>query len=354
MALVGQVGDVRFLGVVAVAVLEFGVDEPLHAGRERQHGRGLDAGLPDLGQAPDHLGAFRVLGVVQPHRDEHQQAPAHVLGRHERQRRHVVLERGVPADRAGQGGHHVRVAAQRGGRLLRLVDRDPDAHHRAEIVGPEGEAGDDAEVAAATPQRPEQVGMRVRGDLDYLAAGQDELQGDEVVAGQAVLAGEPADAAAQRQAGHAGLGHDPGRDDEPVRRGGRVDVAEQAAAARVHQLAFGIDGHLAQAGQVDGQAAVRHGLAGHVVAAAADRGREPVLAGHGDRGHHVLGAGAAQDQAGTPVDHGVPDQPRLFVVRVVGADDVALEDPGQVLGDAQSQLLVNSRRDDRGRRRCRR
>ena len=189
------------------------------------------------------------------------------------------------------------------------------------------------------------------GDLDHLAAGQDDLQGDEVIAGQAVLTGEPADAAAQRQAGHAGLGHDPGRDDEPVWTGGRVDVAEQAAAARVHQLAFGIDGHLAQAGQVDGQAAVRHGLARHVVAAAADRGRQPVLAGHGDRGHHVLGAGAAQDQAGPPVDHGVPDQPRLLVVRVVRADDVALERPGQVLGDAQSQLLVDAHADTWARRR---
>ena len=126
-----------------------------------------------------------------------------------------------------------------------------------------------------------------------------------------------------------------------MRRRGGVHVAEQAAAARVHQLAFGVHGDLAQPGQVDGQAAVRHGLACHVVAAAPDRGRQAVLAGHVDRGHHVTGAGAAQDQAGAPVDHGVPDQPRPLVVRVVRADDVAFEGSGQVLGDAQSQLLVS-------------
>jgi hypothetical protein len=149
-----------------------------------------------------------------------------------------------------------------------------------------------------------------------------------------VLAGKPADAAAQRQTRHAGLGHDPGRDDEPVRRRRGVDVAEQAAAADVHQLVLGIDAHLTQAGQVDGQAAVRHGLARHVVTAAPDRGRQAVLTGHVDRGHHVLGAGAAQDQAGPPVDHGVPHSPRPFVVGVVRADDVALEASGEFIGDA--------------------
>ena len=259
-----------------------------------------------------------------------------------------MLERGVPADVARQGGHDAGVLAQRGGRLLRLVDRDADAHHRAEVVGAEGEAGDDAEVAAAAAQRPEQLGVGVGVDLDDLAAGQDELEGDEVVAGQAVLAGEPADPAAEREAGHAGLGHDPGRDDQPVRRGRGVDVAEPAAAARVHQLALRIDGDLAQPGQVDGQAAVRHGLARHVVAAAADRRRQAVLAGHADRGHHVLGAGAAQDQAGAPVDHGVPEQPGPLVLGVVRADDLALERAGQLLGDAQSQLLVNCRRGRQG------
>ena len=252
--------------------------------------------------------AGRVLGVVQPHRHQHQQPLAHVLRRDEGQGGHVVLERGVPADITTQGGHHGRVAAQRVCGMFRLVDRHPDAHHRAEVVGLEGEAGDDAEVAAAAAQRPEQLRVADRADLDDLAAGQDDLQGHEVVAGQSVLTGEPADAAAQGQAGHAGLGHDAGRHDQAVRGGGRVDVAEQAAPARMDQLALGIDGHLAQPAQVDGQAAVGHGLARHVVAAAADRGRQAVFPGHVDRRHHVGGAGAAQDETGPTVDHGVPDQ----------------------------------------------
>src|SRR6202030_3082514 len=77
--------------------------------------------------------------------------------------------------------------------------------------------------------------------------------------------------------------------------------------------------------------------------AAADARREAVLAGHGDRGHHIRGARAAQDEARPPVDHGVPDRAGLLVLGVVGADDVALELPGQLLGDAQTQLLVDAR-----------
>src|SRR6266567_5340049 len=62
--LVGQVGDVRLLGVVAVTVLELDVDEPLHAGRERQHGAGLNARLAGFFfQAEDGIRGLTVTGV---------------------------------------------------------------------------------------------------------------------------------------------------------------------------------------------------------------------------------------------------------------------------------------------------
>jgi hypothetical protein len=60
-----------------------------------------------------------------------------------------------------------------------------------------------------------------------------------------------------------------------------------------------------------------------------------------DRGHHVGRAGAAQDQAGVLVDHAIPDQPRLLVVGVIGADDRAVEPAGQLVGDALAQSAVN-------------
>src|SRR5271170_8014250 len=67
--------------------------------------------------------------------------------------------------------------------------------------------------------------------------------------------------------------------------------------------------------------------------ATADARRQAVLAGHGDRGHHVGGAGAAQDEARPPVDHGVPDRAGPLVLSVIRADDVALELSGELFGD---------------------
>ncbi len=306
-----------FLGVVAVAVLELDVDQLLHPGRERHHRGRRHRGPAHRPEPVDQLHPFGGFGVLQPHGHQHQQPLADQFRRHERQRGHVVLERRVVADRARQRRVEGPVLAQGLGSIFLFVERDPDPHHRAELLGPEREPGDDAEVAATAAQGPHQLRVVGLGDLDDLTAGQHQLQGDELVAGQAVGAGEPADAAAQGQPGHPGLGHDAGRDDQPVRGGGRVHVTQAAAAAHVDQLVLRVHGDLAQAAQVEGQAAFGHALAGHVVAAAADRGVQAVLAGHVDRGHHVGGAGTAQDQAGTPVDHGVPQLAGRLVLGVV-------------------------------------
>ena len=62
---------------------------------------------------------------------------------------------------SGRGRHEVAVEAQE---LARPLARDDDeaAEHGRDRVRPEGEAGDDAEVAAAAPERPEEVGMLAR------------------------------------------------------------------------------------------------------------------------------------------------------------------------------------------------
>ena len=201
--LAGQLRYVRFLGVVTLPVRELLIEKLLHARAERQHRRGRHARMADGAEAVHQFGAGRIVGIIEPHRDEHQQPRADQFRRHERQRRDVVLERRVPADRAGQRGHDRGVLAERLGGILGLVQGHADAHHRAEVLRPEGESGDHPEVAAAAPQRPEQVRVLVGRGLDDLAAGQHDLQRDELIAGQPVLAGEPADPAAQGQTGNA-------------------------------------------------------------------------------------------------------------------------------------------------------
>ena len=75
-----------------------------------------------------------------------------------------------------------------------------DGPDRMELVD---ERGHDAEVAAAAAQGPEEVRVSRRW-LDQFAVCGHDLGRQQVVAGQAVLPIEPADAAAEGQAGDAG------------------------------------------------------------------------------------------------------------------------------------------------------
>ena len=68
-------------------------------------------------------------------------------------------------------------------------------------VGPTGwsrylEGGDDAEVAPAAPDAPEEVLVLCRADLAELAVGRDQIGRQEVVAGQAEATHQVAEAAA--------------------------------------------------------------------------------------------------------------------------------------------------------------
>ena len=91
-----------------------------------------------------------------------------------------------------------------------------------------------AEVAAAAAQRPEQVGVLVRGGAHDPPVGEHDLGGQQRVDRQAVPAHQPADAAAEREPADAGVGDLPGRNGEPVRLRGGVELAEQRAAADAH------------------------------------------------------------------------------------------------------------------------
>ena len=222
-----------------------------------------------------------------------------------------------------------------------MVQRHADAHHRPEVVGPEREPGHHAEVAAPATQRPEQVGVLLGRGRHHLAAGEHDLQFDELVAGKSVFAREPADATAERQARHAGLRHDPGRHDHRVRGGRRIDVAEQAPSADMDEPLRCVDRDLTQPAEVDRQPALGHGLARDVMPTAAHSGGKAVGARHIDCGDNVGGTRAPQDEARLLVDHAVPDESGLCVLRMVGADDRTLEPSGQLLGDPQPLCLVD-------------
>src|ERR1041385_2712652 len=66
------------------------------------------------------------------------------------------------------------------------------------LVEPQPESGYDTKIAAAAPERPEQIGVSVLVHAENLAIGGPHFRGKHIVDGEAVLADEKSHAAADR------------------------------------------------------------------------------------------------------------------------------------------------------------
>ncbi len=223
--------------VVQHAVRVGRVDHLLH-GDVRHRLDHVEAGGPELAQRPEHLVALGGITHVE-HDDADDGLAAHRLG-HELLRRRGD-ERHAAADLVGRGEDEVAVEAHELARHRRRVHELAGEHDRADRVQTEVERGDDAEVAAATPQTPEQVGVLVLGRDDLAAVGGHDLGLDEVVAGEAELALEPAAPAPERQTADAGVRHAAAGDGEAVLLGGGVDRAPLGTAPDAGDALLGVD-----------------------------------------------------------------------------------------------------------------
>ena len=211
-------------------------------------------------------------------------------------------------ERRRRGGHEERDGRERLGRvrggrleaaqdLARRRQEQRAAEDHADRVEAELEAGDDAEVAAAAADRPEQVGvLGLAGDHDA-AVGGDDLDRHERVDRQAVLADEPADAAAEGQAGDADAARVAERGREAVlgRRGGVLAGAQ--AGLRPGEPTGGVDVEALHQAQVEDDAALGRAVAGQAVGAAADGQLEAGLAGEHDGPRDVGGRRGLDDES---------------------------------------------------------
>src|SRR5829696_4045664 len=111
----------------------------------------------------------------------------------------------------------------------------------AQLVEAEVEGGDDAEVPAAPPEAPEQVGVLRLGGDHLTTVGGDHLGLDQVVAHEPELAIEPAAPAPQREPGDAGGGHPPTGHSEPVLLGGGVELPPGKTGLGPHPLGGRVD-----------------------------------------------------------------------------------------------------------------
>ena len=113
----------------------------------------------------------------------------------------------------------------------------------------EGEPGDDAEVAAPAPHRPEQVGVRIGVDREHLAGRGDELDLAQRVDREALHAHEPPDAAAEREPAHADVAGVARADAKAVRARAAATSPMGTAADRDEAVIADVDGR--ELGEVD-------------------------------------------------------------------------------------------------------
>ena len=187
------------------------------------------------------------------------------------------------------------------------------------------ERGDHAEVAAAASQRPEQVGVLILGRAQQLALGGHDVDGEEVVDREAVLAHQPANATAEGEPGDTGVAYDSAGGGQTVRLRLVIDVTPQRTTLHPDPAVGGINPHGPHCRKINDDPVVANCGARHVVASAPYGDFQIVVAGETHGPDNVGGADASGDQVRAPVNGTVPDCTGDVVVGVVGTDELASE-----------------------------
>ena len=172
--------------------------------------------------------------------------------------------------------------------------------------------------------------------------GGNEVHRNQAVARETELPLEPAGAAAQGQARHAGRGDPPASGREPVRLAGSIEVAPGSSAPDDSRASVGIDGHRVQVAHIDHEPVLDEAVAGDAVATASHGERQTLPACESERGDHVRGVRAPGDVCGPLVDHRVEDRPRIVVAGVAECEDGAPEALDAVFGHTPPRQLARS------------
>jgi hypothetical protein len=194
--------------------------------------------------------------------------------------------------------------------------------HREQL---EFERGDDAVVAAPASDRPEQVGLVVVVDPAELAVGRHDLDGGEGVRLQAVLAAEPAHAAAQRVARDADVARGTGQRGEAGLRGGVRDSRPADARADARSTRLDVDVDVLQRVGAQQQGLLEPVDRAGVVARGLRGDPKPALGCVADRRGHVVGVRHADEGCG-PLVVGEVEGLARGVPAVVALDEDAAMD----------------------------
>ncbi len=153
---------------------------------------------------------------------------------------------------------------------FRQLKEDRPAINEARGVGLEKETGDDAKISTTAAQSPEEVGVVRLASGSECAVRQHQIDLDQIVNGEPILAAEIAVAAAEGQTRNACGRNNAERDGKSECMGSVVNIARLASSAYPHSSVGRIDAHTLHHRQVDDEAIVDAAKSGAVMAAAAD------------------------------------------------------------------------------------
>ena len=155
-------------------------------------------------------------------------------------------------------------------------------HHapddRAQGMQPVFESGHHAEVPAAAPERPEQIGVLVGADTDLAAVGEHDVGREQVVRGHAEGSLEPSKATTERETGNSSVADGPARRRKAVSLRRCVEFGPPHSGLRAGDARDGVHVNGLHQREVDDDAAVARAHAGDTVGAAANRERQLVTA----------------------------------------------------------------------------
>jgi hypothetical protein len=245
----------------------------------------------------------------------------------------VVLRR---EERQRRRGHDVRDCRQLVRRLVRPLDERRDCLRRRRqdehaagaavvVVQAVLELGHDAEVAASAADRPEEIRVIVRVDVQDAPVGGDDACREQAVDREPLLANEVADAAAEGQSSDPDRGRVAEADREPVLAGRLRHLPGGQAGGRGGDARVGVDLEAVEPCEVEHEAAFGRAVPGHAVPAAADGELEAGLARELDDGRDRCVVDRAHDRRGSPVHRRQEDAARSLVGRVVRADHLSGE-----------------------------
>ena len=148
------------------------------------------------------------------------------------------------------------------------VAKKKASQNRRKRMGLKLEAGDHAEISAASAERPEEVLVLRSAGGENLSIGGYDLRRQQIVDGHSVLTNEPANPASKGQAADPCLGHNSARDGKTEDMRFPIDVAQSCSAFNSNLSGDSIHEDGAHSRQIDDQPIVTNRAPAYVVSAA--------------------------------------------------------------------------------------